>query len=359
MNGKVLTCHKCGSEWHLQARCDKQQGSHFGYVNAGSTPAITTGIEADGEADVPSPPEPPEEFQQLEWSYSSGTNIAFVRTEPPCTSFCSAYSLNFSYPDEPFPSINEARPLCGCMCRCPHRPGRRITCPGCGHHVCPMNCWRDGPLCHQCMSRPPTPPQPEPEPKHPRVIIEELGSEEEAHDESYVVGIGNDFFLASSMEQPMLLVDTGAGENICGSRFVKEVQKNLPPGQEVTWSPMERPHPVSGVGNDTVYCEWRANIPICLPGGDVTRYSCMYLEDNNTPGLLGTTAMQQAGTIIDLRPGRMHIYSGDTRQVSIDTSRASNYRRYDLVQSKQGHIFLPCSHFKDAVRSNSSASSSS
>ena len=121
---------------------------------------------------------------------------------------------------------------------------------------------------------------------------------------------------------------------------------------------------MSGVGNDTVFAKWRVNIPICLPGGDVTSYGGMYLEDNNTPGLLGTAAMQQVGTIIDLRADSLHIYSGDTSRIRIDTSQALYHKRYDMVQSKQGHIYLPCSQFHEAVRTsmkrkNNAASSSS
>ena len=43
-------------------------------------------------------------------------------------------------------------------------------------------------------------------------------------------------------------------------------------------------------------------------------YRCMYLEDNNTPGLLGTAAMQKTGTIIDLRYDHMYVYSGITKE---------------------------------------------
>ena len=236
-----------------------------------------------------------------------------------------------------------------------------------------MYCWRDGPLCHMCLNALPPPPpvpipEPDPEPKGPRVIIEELCSEEQSSegaiaegtgDNYFPVGIGDNCFLATTKDKPALLIDTGAGDNICGSRFVHEVEKHLPPRQTIGWSPLERPHPVSGVGNDTIFAKWRVNIPICLPGGDVTSYDAMYLEDNNTPGLLGTTAMQNAGTIIDLRAGQMHIYSGNTRNIVIDTSRAANFRRYNMTQSKQGHIYLPCSNFHEAVRTNSASSSSS
>ena len=90
--------------------------------------------------------------------------------------------------------IIEARPLCGCSCRCPHRPGRRIICPGCNHQVCPKYCWVDGPLCHLCLRRPPPPeppaPEPDPEPRQPRVIIEDLESDEAPY-ASFPVGIGN------------------------------------------------------------------------------------------------------------------------------------------------------------------------
>ena len=65
------------------------------------------------------------------------------------------------------------------------------------------------------------------------------------------------------------------------SWFVQEIEKNLPPGQAVTWSRMDKPHPVSGVGNDTVFAKWRVKVPIRFPGGDVTSYNGMYPSWND------------------------------------------------------------------------------
>ena len=44
--------------------------------------------------------------------------------------------------------------------------------------------------------------------------IEEIDSEEEAHDESFVVGVGENCFLAAAKGKTALLIDTGAGGNI-------------------------------------------------------------------------------------------------------------------------------------------------
>ena len=153
-------------------------------------------------------------------------------------------------------------------------------------------------------------------------------------------------------------MDTGAVDNICGSVWVDEVSKYLPEGLQVGWTELPRPHPVTGVGNDTVHARWRVQVPIGLPGGPVTIYDALYIEDNNTPGLLGTSAMQQTGTIIDLRRDQMRIYSGDTSGIRIDTSRANSYSDFNLIQTQQGHILLPCTMYSETQTSRSSSSSS-
>ena len=86
-------------------------------------------------------------------------------------------------------------------------------------------------------------------------------------------------------------------------------------------------------------------MPIGLPGGGLTYYSCLYLEKDNAPGLLGMDAMKKTNTILDLRPGKMFMYSGSSGQAEIVIPDNSNTKKFKLVESPGGHILLPCTNY--------------
>ena len=105
------------------------------------------------------------------------------------------------------------------------------------------------------------------------------------------------------------------------------------------------PPSYSRVANESVKAHWRAKVPIGLPGGGLTYYSCLYLEKNNTPGLLGMDAMKKTNTILDLRPGKMFMYSGSSGQAEIVIPVNSNTKKFKLAESPGGHILLPCTNY--------------
>ena len=56
-----------------------------------------------------------------------------------------------------------------------------------------------------------------------------------------------------------------------------------------------------------------------MQGGKNTSYEALFLEDNGTPALLGTKALQGTNAILDLRRGRLHSYCGETENFDIVT----------------------------------------
>ena len=141
-------------------------------------------------------------------------------------------------------------------------------------------------------------------------------------------------------------MDTGAFQNIAGSEWVSQMEKALKRSKQskIEWKLLDRPHPVSGVGNDIVYAKWTASIPIILPGGGKTTYTCLYIDDNNCPGLLGMRALSSTGSILDLRPGKLCIYSGNTEDVEIPCRKGIT--KMTLEQAPSGHIMIPCGQFE-------------
>ena len=112
----------------------------------------------------------------------------------------------------------------------------------------------------------------------------------------------------------------------------------------IEWVKLDKPHPVTGVGNDIVYAKWWANIPIKLPGGGRTTYKCLYMDDISCPALLGMHSLQSAGAILDLRKDHLCMYSGDTKDIKI--SCRGDVTKMKLEQSSTGHILLPCAQFE-------------
>ena len=114
-----------------------------------------------------------------------------------------------------------------------------------------------------------------------------------------------------------LLIDTGACDNLMGEKWLERVTAIHPNSRtpdnklQIHWTKLNTPSPVGGVGKDIVHGEWRARVPISMPGNKRTLYEALYLPDNNTPALFGTKAMQRTNTILDLRAGKLHMWSGD------------------------------------------------
>ena len=153
-----------------------------------------------------------------------------------------------------------------------------------------------------------------------------------------------------------MLVDTGAFHNRCGEYWLGQVQSALeqaqghldPQHSKIIWERLDVPHPIRGVANEQVQAKWKVKVPIGLPGGGLTYYQCLYLEKNNTPGLLGMNAMKKANTILDLRPGQMFMYSGASGNAEIVIPNSSNYKKFKLIESPGGHIMLSCTNYYKA-----------
>ena len=167
-------------------------------------------------------------------------------------------------------------------------------------------------------------------------------------------GTNSGAYLGLLPAGPSLLVDTGAFRNIAGSSWIAQTEAALKKaGQEpVKWQKLPQPHPVSGVGNDTVHAHWQAEVPVVLPGGGKTTYTCLYLEDSQCPALLGMRSLKETGTILDLRPGKMCMYSGDTSKIRIDVGKSKEVSVMDLEQGSGGHILLPCAQYAGKQQSS-------
>ena len=269
--------------------------------------------------------------------------------------------------------IIEHRPRRQCQCipgGCPHRPGQgcRRQCRVCGLLVGPGCCWLGDTVnrCHMCAD---VDPEPDPEPIAKRARVNSTSGAGSASSVesaftlpfSFTGFVGPAFgipdtsaYLGLLPAGPSLLVDTGAFRNIAGSHWISQKESTLKKAGQppIKWHKLPQPHPVSGVGNDTVYAHWQAEVPVVLPGGGQTSYTCLYLEDNPCPALLGMKSLKETGTILDLRPGKMLMYSGNTTKIRIDCDKSNVVSKMHLEQGPGGHILLPCAQYAGKQQSS-------
>ena len=62
--------------------------------------------------------------------------------------------------------------------------------------------------------------------------------------------------------------------------------------------------------------------------------------------------MKETGTILDLRPGKMCMYSGDTSKIRIDGDKSKEVSVMNLEQGPGGHILLPCAQYAGKQQSS-------
>ena len=148
-----------------------------------------------------------------------------------------------------------------------------------------------------------------------------------------------------------LLVDTGAFENLMGSKWlerierIKKASRSKSSSQPVEWESLNNPIPVGGVGKDVINAKWRAKVPIALKGGKKTSYEALFLEDNGTPALLGTKALQGTNAILDLRRGRLHLYCSENENFVV--TKGNSFHKMQLDHAGSGHILLPCTDYDE------------
>ena len=83
-----------------------------------------------------------------------------------------------------------------------------------------------------------------------------------------------------------------------------------------------------------------------MQGGKRITYDALYLDNKNTPAVLGAKSLQQTNAMLYLREGMLHMYCGDTSDFKI-VADGKTYQKFQLVQASSGHLLLPCTAYDD------------
>ena len=79
------------------------------------------------------------------------------------------------------------------------------------------------------------------------------------------------------------------------------------------------------------------------------RCKATVITGSDVPALLGLQSMTASNCILDLRPGKMHMYTSemaDAAEIKCAPNKEHYVGRLKMVRAQSGHLMLPCSQFR-------------
>ena len=117
-----------------------------------------------------------------------------------------------------------------------------------------------------------------------------------------------------------------------------------------------------GVGKESSTATHVASVPVGMADQDIEpddnfRYKATVIAGSDVPALLGLNSMTASNGILDLRPGKMHLYAcedPDAIEIRIKPGKEHLVARLKMSMARSGHLMLPCSQFRKPTPSPSS-----
>ena len=82
---------------------------------------------------------------------------------------------------------------------------------------------------------------------------------------------------------------------------------------------------------------------------DNFRYKATVITNSDVPALLGLESMMASNCILDLRPGKMHMYTAEdisALEINYVPGKEHLVGRLKMAMAQSGHLMLPCSQFQ-------------
>ena len=151
-----------------------------------------------------------------------------------------------------------------------------------------------------------------------------------------------------------LLVDTGAVFNLTGDAWLHRMSEHLPKELPIQYEELQEPQGVMGVGQHASTATHVAAVPMGMAEQGIEpdenfKYKATVITNSDVPALLGLQSMIASNCILDLRPGKMHMYtSEDANAIEITFSPKNGHKvgRLKMAKAQSGHLMLPCSQFE-------------
>ena len=92
-------------------------------------------------------------------------------------------------------------------------------------------------------------------------------------------------------------------------------------------------------------------MPVGLPTSDgavSADYRATVLPNSEVPALLGLSAMEKSKAILDLRHGKLHMWTAnnlDDIEITVKKGREHNVVQLPMVKAPSGHLILKCTDY--------------
>ena len=157
------------------------------------------------------------------------------------------------------------------------------------------------------------------------------------------------------------MVAIGAVFNLTGDTWLNRMEGHVPQDLPIHYERLEEPQGVMGVGDTPSSATHVAGVPLGMadqgiPPSDKFRYKATVISNSDVPALLGLQSMMSSTCILDLRPGKMHMYTmedPEAMEIKYVPEKACKVGRLKMERATSGHIMIPCSQFTDNRRTPS------
>ena len=111
-------------------------------------------------------------------------------------------------------------------------------------------------------------------------------------------------------------MDTGAVFNLTGDSWVHRMEGHVPKSLPIHYEELPEPQGVMGVGKHASTATHVAAVPVGMADQGIEpdenfRYKATVITNSDVPALLGLQSMMASNCILDLRPGKMHMYTAE------------------------------------------------
>ena len=134
------------------------------------------------------------------------------------------------------------------------------------------------------------------------------------------------------------------------------MKEHVPENMPIHYEELSEPQGVMGVGQHASTATHVAAVPVGMADqgiepDDDFRYKATVITNSDVPALLGLQSMMASNCILDLRPGKMHMYTtedANALEIKYAPKKEHLVGRLKMARAQSGHLMLPCSIFSDA-----------
>ena len=135
---------------------------------------------------------------------------------------------------------------------------------------------------------------------------------------------------------------------------------HLPKELPIQYEELPEPQGVMGVGQNASTATHVAAVPVGMADQGIEpdesfKYKATVITNSDVPALLGLQSMIASNCVVDLRPGKMHMYTAEDAsaiEIKFAPKKEHMVGRLKMAMAQSGHLMLPCSQFRTPTPSS-------